>query len=260
MNRQINHQSLVTNCSSFTLTDAQDRLLSRGLNFVPTPKSVNKSLILARWQRFVRTVRWKEFWHGKSQGEATAAGPKTVFKKLKSNLPPYNPPRHLNTFIQASRDDVLLAPLNEVHPNLPKEEQEAMKELMDGQKRGEYKVLPNDKSGGVTVVDLADYKLVVQEQLSATYTGEDGTQKPYYRNTCIQHLQHLRSKAQELVEEGVTEKDLSTLMTLQKWCQKMPNQAVTTAWPRSTRPVKDGLRWQGGDAHHSDQLSVEAGQ
>ena len=134
-----------------------------------------------------------------------AAGPKPVFKKVKSNLPPYNPPRHLNTFIQASRDDVLLAPLNEVHPNLPAEEQEAMKELIEGQKKGDFKVLPNDKSGGVTVVDLSDYKLVVQEQLSATYTGEDGTQKPYYRNTCIQHLQHLRSKAQELVEEGVRE-------------------------------------------------------
>ena len=43
--------------------------------------------------------------------------------------------------------------------------------MIEGQKRGDYKVLPNDKSGGVTVVDLSDYKLVVQEQLSATYRG-----------------------------------------------------------------------------------------
>ena len=41
--------------------------------------------------------------------------------------------------------------------------------------------------------------------MAATYKGEDGTQQPYYRRTCVQHLQHLRSKAEELVQEGVRE-------------------------------------------------------
>ena len=97
-NRQINHHSLVTNCSSFTLTEAQDKLLSRGLNFVPTPKSVNRSLMAARWQRFIRTVRWKEFWHGKVEGEPDPGvnAPNRVFQKVKSNLPPYAPPQHLH--------------------------------------------------------------------------------------------------------------------------------------------------------------------
>ena len=78
---------------------------------------------------------------------------------------------------------------------LPVEEVEAVQELVEAQKRGEYKVLPNDKSGGVTVVDLADYKLVVEEQLSATYTGKDGAPQPYYRRTCHQHLSNLLLKA-----------------------------------------------------------------
>ena len=202
--RELHHRSLVTNCSTFPLSPAQDKLLSRGLNFVPSPKTVNKSLMAARWQRFVRAVRWKEFWHGKLEGEAAAAGgPKKIFKRVKSNLPPYPPPRHLRTFLQAAADDVFLAPLNVSHPNLPAEEQEAMQELVDAQKRGEYKILPNDKSGGVTVVDLADYKLVVGEQLAATYTGEDGEPHPYYRRTCHQHLTNLLAKAKELVQEGV---------------------------------------------------------
>ena len=200
--RELHHRSLVTNCSTFPLSPAQDKLLTRGLNFVPSPKAVNKSLMAARWQRFVRVVRWKEFWHGKVEGEATA-GPKKIFKRVKSNLPPYPPPRHLRTFLQAACDDVFLAPLNSMHPNLPAEEVEAMQELRDAQKRGEYKILPNDKSGGVTVVDLSDYKLVVEEQLAATYTGEDGLPQPYYRRTCHQHLVNLRAKAEELVQEGV---------------------------------------------------------
>ena len=160
----------------------------------------------ARWQRFARVVRWKEFWHGKIQGESVEAEvAKKVFTQVKSNLPPYPPPPHLNTFLQAARDDVFLAPLNRVHPNLPPEEQEAVKELIEGQRGGKFKVLPNDKSGGVCVVDLGDYKAVVKDQLAATYKAEDGSPQPYYRQTCVQHLQHLRSKAEELVQEGVRE-------------------------------------------------------
>ena len=170
---------------------------------MPSPKSVNKSLMLAQWQRFVRVVRWKEFWHGKLQADEKGTEPTRVFKTVKSNLPPYNPPKHLNTFIQAAKDDIFMAPLNESHPNLPQAELEALQQLIEGQRRGDYKILPNDKSGGVTVVDLEDYKQVVKSQLEATYTSEDGTQKPYYRRTCNEHLQHLRSKALELIEEGV---------------------------------------------------------
>ena len=133
---------------------------------------------LTWWQRFVRTIRWKELWHGKVEGD-TAEGPKKIFRRVKSNLPQYPPPRHLRTFLQASRDDVFMAPLNTMHPNLPAEEVEAMQELVEAQRRGEYRIIPNDKSGGVTVVDLADYKLVVEDQLVATYTGEDGTPSPY---------------------------------------------------------------------------------
>ena len=64
-------------------------------------------------------------------------------------------------------------------------------------------MLCNDKAGGVTVVDLPDYDLVVRDQLTATYPGEDGTPQPYYRTTCSQHLQNLLAKAKELVQEGV---------------------------------------------------------
>ena len=204
-NRLMVHQSLVTNCSSFPLSDDQDKLLSRGLNFVPTPSAVNKSLMLARWQKFVRAVRWQEFWHGKVKGETDPNGPDRIFKKEKTNLPPYQPPKHLRTFIQAAKDDVFLAPLNQIHPNLPQPEQEAVNQLIEAQRRGDYKILPNDKSGGVTVVDLHDYKMVVKDQLEATYVGEDGVPKPYYRPTCAEHLHNLRGKAQALVEEGVRE-------------------------------------------------------
>ena len=54
------------------------------------------------------------------------------------------------------------------------------------------------------MVDLEDYKKVIQQQLQATYKDESRTLTTE-RPTCVQHLQHLKSKAQELVDEGVTE-------------------------------------------------------
>ena len=86
------------------------------------------------------------------------------------NLPPYHAPRHLKTFLQAAQDDIFLAPLNIAHPNLPEEQLEGLEEVVAAQRRGDYKGLPDDKGGGgVTIVDLPDYKMVAKEQLTATY-------------------------------------------------------------------------------------------
>ena len=138
----IRARSLVTNCSTTPLTAPQDQLLSCGLNFVPTPKNVNTTLMMARWQCFTRTVRWNEFWHGKLEGEVSN-GPKRVFKTVKTNLLPYPPPKkHLSTFLSAFKDEIFLAPLNKAQSNQLEEEQEAMKELVDKKRRGEIKIVP----------------------------------------------------------------------------------------------------------------------
>ena len=76
------------------------------------PKGINTSGMMSRWQKFVRTVRWKEFWYGKIEGKPTN-GHKKVFKPQKVNLPPYPPPHHLNTSLNAAKDDVFGAPLNQ---------------------------------------------------------------------------------------------------------------------------------------------------
>ena len=51
------------------------------------------------------------------------------------------------------------------------------------------------------MVDLANNKLMVGEQLSATYTSKDVKPQLYYRHTCHQHLSNVLAKARELVHE-----------------------------------------------------------
>ena len=96
-------------------------------------------------------------------------------------------------------------PLNKTQSNLPEEEKEALKEIIYRQWRGDIKVVPNDITGGVTVVDLQDYIAVVNEQLEVTYEAEDGTIQTYFRWMCFQHLKNLGAKGEELVNEGVQE-------------------------------------------------------
>ena len=49
--RQLNNDSLVYNFSNIKLTDAAKKLLSKGLNYCPTPKSVNTTQIISDLDR-----------------------------------------------------------------------------------------------------------------------------------------------------------------------------------------------------------------
>ena len=49
--RQLNNDSLVYHFSNIELTDAAKKLLSKGLNYCPTPKSVNTTQIISDLDR-----------------------------------------------------------------------------------------------------------------------------------------------------------------------------------------------------------------
>ena len=119
---------MVTNLSSVALTPAQDSLLSRGLNFCPDPGKVNWTEMEARYARFSRVTRWRELWHGKLEGEKI--GPKNIFKEIKTNYPPGGCPKNLQLFLQSLHDDMMHAPLNHVHSNLPVSEKEGGEQLV----------------------------------------------------------------------------------------------------------------------------------
>ena len=56
---------LVVNLSSYQLTNDDIQILSMGLKFIPTPKNINKTEVLADIKKFSRRIRLKEFFHDK---------------------------------------------------------------------------------------------------------------------------------------------------------------------------------------------------
>ena len=54
---------LVVNLSSYQLTNDEIQILSSGLKFIPTPKNINKTEVLADIKKFTRRMRLQEFFY-----------------------------------------------------------------------------------------------------------------------------------------------------------------------------------------------------
>ena len=61
--------SLLTNVSFLQLPKSCEILLNKDLNFVPTPTTVNTTLIEVNIKRFNRKIRWMEYFHSNSPDE-----------------------------------------------------------------------------------------------------------------------------------------------------------------------------------------------
>ena len=126
-----------------------------------------------------------------------------LLKETKSNFPPGACPKNLQTFLHALYEDIVNAPLNRVHPNLPNCEREGGEQLVGAQRSREITVKPADKSGEICVMNTEDYISVINTDLAATYMGPDGTALPYYERVDPNILVTILEDAKSLVDEGV---------------------------------------------------------
>lgn len=200
--------NLITNLSDFTLNEDMTNLLNRGLSFVPCPKGVNKSQLVADLSRYERNMKWKEYFFQDEPQESNdnseeETGPKDLFKQKKSNLPPTKAPPALRDYLSAVRSDILGSIKKGVHSNISKEEAIAIKELQTAQKEGQIVIKPSDKGGGVTIMNKNDYVEALEKQLKSTHTNEDGTSCPFYVKSNEQEIKEFQSQTSSLITEGV---------------------------------------------------------
>ena len=102
-NRRIarNVPQLWTNFSGSTLTEGEQRLLNKGLNFCPLRRRVNRTEAEVAFQRYSRSCRWKEFWASRAlapieeeeEEEGEGEPVKSIFKDstIKTNFPRKHP-------------------------------------------------------------------------------------------------------------------------------------------------------------------------
>ena len=60
------YRDLVVNLSNYQLTEDEIKVLARLLKFIPSPRIINKTEVLADIKKFGRGMRLKEFSHDKN--------------------------------------------------------------------------------------------------------------------------------------------------------------------------------------------------
>ena len=191
--------NVVYNYSKVPLTDAMEKVLSRGLNFA-IPLKLDITQVLVDYRRFERSMIWKEFFYGKDTGPYEPP----IFKSKKTNMPKnYNVPNGLKTYLGAVRSE-LVDPKNrnKVQSNLPKEEAEALKDLVKLQKERKITIKQCDKGAGIMILDFEEYMKACIEHLEMKLTDKDGNTKTYYRKVDETEVEKVKQKIQLVLEEG----------------------------------------------------------
>jgi len=120
-------EDTVINLSNVQLSDAEIKLLSRGLTFVPTGKRINWSEVQADINDFARRLRLREFFD--NDGITTTDSTDGPFKCKGSWTPPCGREVAHDAFINAIQQDLMFSKPTRICDNLPKPERRPIKQL-----------------------------------------------------------------------------------------------------------------------------------
>lgn len=158
------------NISSMELSEDQQRLLSRGLSFVPSRRADSFTTKVELF-KFFRSIRLKAFYlkDVKKVSDNQAGQSQLVTQKrfkLKSTFVPQTNNASIDTFCRLVEKEALdlcmQNDVNTVYPNLLQSEKKALMELMNN----ETIVIRNaDKGGAVIVQDKKAYVSEIERQL-----------------------------------------------------------------------------------------------
>ena len=200
--------SVVFNYSKIKLTQAMESLLNRGFNFSILPLKLDITQVLVDFKRFERSMIWQEYFHGyESDIEFKAK----IFKTYKSNLPRnYKTPEGLKTYLSCIKSEIMdHRNRNNIKCNLPQEEIQAMKELINLQKDKTIVIKPCDKGARMIILDYDVYMRACYEHLASEKILADGDTKQYYLRVDDIELERTKSKIRRIVQEGLDNQILS---------------------------------------------------
>ena len=162
----------VVNLSQRNLTETEISLLSKGLNFVPTPKEVNISEIKADLEAFGRKLRLK--WHFRDNTTVVAYNP----FKPKSTFNPFRNDPTIEVYLSMLEEEIVNLTKQEnsdSFDNLTKAEKEALRNLSADKS---IIIKGADKGSAVVVWDRLDYLKEANSQLDDSLVYERTTADP----------------------------------------------------------------------------------
>ena len=170
----------ITNLRSHTLTKHQISLLSRGLNYIPTPKKDHPAKILQDILLFDRKLRLRYYFL-----PIRLRSRSKYYYSYRPHSSGWTPPSGQDPFLDTYRSSItneflkqLDRPSTKIKKNLKKEEYQAMREL---HMNNDIVNKPADKGGSIVIMNTTDYVAETERQLNNPNhyekLQEDPTQK-----------------------------------------------------------------------------------
>ena len=152
----------VVNISKYTPTHNEMLLLSKGLQFVPTPTNYTPTDRLELYRdvlEFNRRLRLKLFFQDRDE-DRTKPSP---FRETSGWTPPTGINTQLERYINCITQDALDHQPSHLNSNLPKRERDAIISLRSNK---DIVIKPADKGGAIVIWDRQDYIHEATRQLS----------------------------------------------------------------------------------------------
>ena len=212
-NRRASHQQTVVNLSDRVLTEHETKILSKGLKFVPTPTSVNRTELTADVKKWSRRMPLKEFyWDARN----TQSGQANRYKKPSSWTPCNGRDQALDCYINAGERSILERTDTggrKLRSNITKEERMAINKL----KRDKNIVIfQADKGAAVVVQNRNDYFNEANKQLN----GEDQNGDKVYLRVASDPTGEFVSKVKQAVQDAlatnVIDSDTANYLVVEK--------------------------------------------
>ena len=212
-------EKLVVNLSSHPLTEPQLSVLSKGLNFCPTPGEPDLGVTKEDMDRFHRDLRRKAFGLSKrplpnNEEIIDDSDTESDCEVFPSEMPPFkhykfkqkstwNPigPRVLENFAFLNEEELrkqkVFAPQNK---NLSKERYKAIKDLACNK---EIVIKPADKGGAIVILDKKDYLAEGYKQLSdpKVYKKLDKSKTIEFHHMICKYLEHCYQVEREISKD-----------------------------------------------------------
>ncbi|XP_071124035.1 uncharacterized protein [Mytilus edulis] len=165
----------VVNLSSVSLSEDETKVLSKGLNFCPTPNSIDNMKLGDDLDNFARTLRIKEYFGNKDkeldneEDTDTSDSEEEIiiphFKKKSSWIPKPSKSATLEDVIDKIKSDVVHLASNKYSSfyNTSPDEKKAIQSLRN---RDDIVIKPADKGSAVVIMDKANYIAEAVRQLS----------------------------------------------------------------------------------------------
>ena len=148
----------ITNLSDHQLSRDEINLLSKGLNFIPTPRREHPAKMLQDILLFDRRIRLR--YHFTDAADQTQVPQQQANSQILQPSSSWTPPSGQNLFLDTYRNSIINAYLKELEnpttsrkKNLPQKQFQAMRDLHNNRN---IIIKPADKGGSIVIMNTTD--------------------------------------------------------------------------------------------------------